>query len=330
MLVVDYVGRGRGLALMWKEDLGIEIQNYSQRHINAIVKQANGIPWTFTGFYGHPEAHKRTEAWGLLRFLKSLAPGLWICACDFNEILDLSEKLGGKGRPNFLMENFKNTLNFCDLKEIDCRGPVYTWNNGKEDEEFIRECLDRVVVNSAWRNIFPNGEASIELAINSDHLPIVIQPHGIIAPHMRKKMFRYEAGWAEKEDCKILIKKIWMEKESQQGTWQSVRSKLNKSKGSMLQWQRVQGQQPEKRIQQLSKQILSLQEESGAMDVAGFHKLHVELSALQEKEDLHWRQRAKEEWLKFGDRNSKFFHAYANQKRKASMINQISDESGQV
>jgi flavorubredoxin len=59
-------------------------------------------------------------------------------------------------------------------------------------------------------------------------------------------------------------------------------------------------------------------------------QLKSELMALQEEEDAHWRQRAKEEWLKFGDRNSKYFHACVNQKRKAKMINQIVDEHGQV
>jgi hypothetical protein len=34
--VVDCVGRSGGLALLWREDLELEIQNYSCRHINAI------------------------------------------------------------------------------------------------------------------------------------------------------------------------------------------------------------------------------------------------------------------------------------------------------
>jgi hypothetical protein len=120
MLVVDCVGKSGGLALMWKEELEVEIQNYSQRYINAVVKPVNKMPWTFTGFYGHPVPHKRKEAWGLLRFLKSQQPGPWICAGDFNEILDISEKTGERGRPAYLMTNFKNTLEYCNLHELDC------------------------------------------------------------------------------------------------------------------------------------------------------------------------------------------------------------------
>ena len=38
LFVVDSVGKSRGLALLWGEDVVIDIQNYSHRHINDIVK----------------------------------------------------------------------------------------------------------------------------------------------------------------------------------------------------------------------------------------------------------------------------------------------------
>jgi hypothetical protein len=35
-----------------------------------------------------------------------------------------------------------------------------------------------------------------------------------------------------------------------------------------------------------------------------------------------------EHWLKLGDKNSKFFHASATQRRRANMIKSIEDEDG--
>jgi hypothetical protein len=49
-----------------------------------------------------------------------------------------------------------------------------------------------------------------------------------------------------------------------------------------------------------------------------------------EQEDLKWRQRAKLDWLKHGDRNSKFFHACASQRPRINKIKQIRDENGEV
>jgi hypothetical protein len=49
LFVVEPIGRSGGLALFWKIVDELEIQNYSQRHINAIVRTAeNEVPWKFT------------------------------------------------------------------------------------------------------------------------------------------------------------------------------------------------------------------------------------------------------------------------------------------
>lgn len=80
MLVVDCVGKGGGLALLWKEEMGVEIQNYSCRHINVkICQNTDGEPLKFMGFYGHSDASKRKEGWGFLRHLAPLDPSPWVC-----------------------------------------------------------------------------------------------------------------------------------------------------------------------------------------------------------------------------------------------------------
>jgi hypothetical protein len=43
LFVVDYIGKSGGLALLWKEEAGLEIQNFSHRHIHAIVKNSVGV-----------------------------------------------------------------------------------------------------------------------------------------------------------------------------------------------------------------------------------------------------------------------------------------------
>jgi hypothetical protein len=53
-----------------------------------------------------------------------------------------------------------------------------------------------------------------------------------------------------------------------------------------------------------------------------------DLQQYLEKEEIKWRQRAKTNWLTFGDKNSKYFHACANQRRKVNKISYIQDERG--
>ncbi|KAI0524614.1 hypothetical protein KFK09_003991 [Dendrobium nobile] len=48
------------------------------------------------------------------------------------------------------------------------------------------------------------------------------------------------------------------------------------------------------------------------------------------KMDTWWRQRAKVKWLNEGDRNSRFFQAYASARRNSNYIAKIKDENGEI
>jgi exonuclease III len=99
MFVVDCVGKSRGLALFWGEEIRVEIQNFSHRHINAIIRShPHSLDWKFTGFYGHPEVAKCHVAWELMKYLAKLQPFPWMCVGDFNEVMTMLKKSGGNLR----------------------------------------------------------------------------------------------------------------------------------------------------------------------------------------------------------------------------------------
>ena len=128
----------------------VDIQNYSQRHINGIIQNQNfATLWKFTGFYGHPDVNKRQEAWSLLQFLARLTPEPWLCIGDFNEVLTQLEKWGGRERPVKQMQDFQVTLEKCELSDMGFTGPKFTWSNSRENQVFIKERLDRGVVNAS-------------------------------------------------------------------------------------------------------------------------------------------------------------------------------------
>lgn len=53
---VDSVGRRGGLALLWKRDVEVVIQECSLNHIDAMVRwDVGSIWWRCTGYYGFPE-----------------------------------------------------------------------------------------------------------------------------------------------------------------------------------------------------------------------------------------------------------------------------------
>jgi hypothetical protein len=73
MFTVDCKGLSGGLILLWNFDMDLEIQNFSQQHVNAVINSPElGFSWKFTSFYGNPDPTKREESWSLLRILAGL------------------------------------------------------------------------------------------------------------------------------------------------------------------------------------------------------------------------------------------------------------------
>ena len=93
-------GNSGGLALFWKDGVTLDVQLYAYDHIDAWIDDGLGIGWWhLTGFYGNPETCRRPESWAKLKFLKNSSSLPWLVIGDFNEIIGLSEKEGGRIRP---------------------------------------------------------------------------------------------------------------------------------------------------------------------------------------------------------------------------------------
>lgn len=165
------MGRSGGLALLWKNDSLVEIQNYNRRHINAIVRNAENAPCrNFTWFYGNLEAGKRHESWSLLRHIFSLVPIPWVCMGDFNEITMASEKFG---TIRWQMDNFNSTLEDCHLLDLGFIGPKFTWCSKREGADFVKERLDKVVANHEWCRMNSVFQVEVLAARSSDHAPLL-------------------------------------------------------------------------------------------------------------------------------------------------------------
>lgn len=59
-----------------------------------------------------------------------------------------------------------------------------------------------------------------------------------------------------------------------------------------------------------------------------YNEIRWEYLNLLEKREIYWKQRAKNFWLREGDRNTRFFHNYASIRRKNILLQCIQNSNG--
>ncbi|XP_042939341.1 uncharacterized protein LOC122274362 [Carya illinoinensis] len=267
---VESRGSSGGLALMWKKNIEVSIYNYSRWHISAsISSQTGSLPWFFTGFYGHPETSKRKCSWELLKDLKPLPNTPWLVCGDFNEITCQDEKMGGPPRPYNQMEKFREALDFCSLKMILTR--------------------------------FKEACCVVSPAVKSDHLPL----HIALSSKRHQgsslsKLFRFEAAWTLKEGCAATIKKAWGRQGWGEDQVPLVVRRLRNCSTELKKWDTNENRGAPAEVKQKMSTLCKLQEEGQGEHVDLMLRLQNEIEQSLEEEDLKWKQRAKQHWLKMG------------------------------
>ncbi|XP_074305800.1 uncharacterized protein LOC141641022 [Silene latifolia] len=189
---VDSTGRSGGLPFMWKKEVGCQLRSASIHHIDMDVSWNNKM-WRVTGFYGWPVVSDRHLSWQLLRILKDEYDGPWVCVGDFNEILYATEMKGGT-QAQWQMNNFREAVNDCGLRDVVFEGYEFTFDNGQANEA-NRQCrLDRAMGNEGWFELFPYARVEHLVREWSDHSPIKLWLERRSDGRQGKKLFSVRAA----------------------------------------------------------------------------------------------------------------------------------------
>ena len=88
----------------------------------------------------------------------------------FNVISLAIEKNEGAPANGKNMKEFKLCTFSCGLSPVDFNGQLYTWTNGSMWLQ-----LDRMLVNSAWTNLFDTTWVSLLAQARSNHCPLMVK-----------------------------------------------------------------------------------------------------------------------------------------------------------
>lgn len=325
-LEVEDATGGGGLCLLWRDGINVSFLSSSEGHIDVLVTWEDGKVGRVTRFYGNPVSSQRSQSWELLRRLKVLRNDPWLVCGDFNEILDDIEKVGMRLRNARHIDDFRSTIEWCDLLEFTFTGYKYTWDNRRVGDANIKERLDRGFGNLALIQQWGGCCTHHLISSTSDHHPIIIE-NDLLASHgqlldRRKQRFYFEEMWVSEADCRHIVENTWVHSYPN-----NVSGKLKLCSEHLATWHREKFGAIRRKIADLREKIDVLQRRWPTASLLAERKCaERELEGWLYRNEIYWSQRSRVQWLKHGDQNSKFFHQFASHRRRVNGLRGILDD----
>lgn len=162
-----------------------------------------------------------------------------------------------------------------------------------------------------------------EPAIGSDHCPIILSLEEPLKIH---RPFRFESMWAAEEECEGIIKDQWGSDMVNENVSLVVQN-LDRCKRNLQAWHKRKFKDIKEQIASLKSRINAIQggpcSYSSKLEEGA---LLTKLNKLWEQDEIYWHQCSRLNYLRFGDRHTRFFHITATQRRQRNLILRLKNE----
>ncbi|OAY70623.1 hypothetical protein ACMD2_27059, partial [Ananas comosus] len=281
-----------------------------------------------TNVYGPPTWDGKEDFCSELRALKGICTGKWVICGDFNFTRYQSERKGKHW-------SYKATAMFSDLIrdlaaiDLPLANQSFTWSNMQQSPTLAK--LDRFLVSTEWDLSFPHRRVKALPRLTSDHTPILLSTSSLPPP----RRFRFEKVWLTKGDFMANVPLWWNEVSPKNSAVLTLTAKLRHCRARIREWCSASFYCISNTIKTLQEDIQSLdhlEEHSPLPSDARVKRENLKslLQSILQEEEILWKTRAQQCWLKEGDGNTKFFHAMANGRRRINTIESIEDDQGRL
>ncbi|XP_072086976.1 uncharacterized protein [Arachis hypogaea] len=323
--IVEANGHSEGIwVLCSNSNISVRVLDVVDQCISFEITMGNTSSYC-SAVYANPHIHRRKELWGDLTRIANMIHGPWIVLGDFNDVLLQSEVRGGQFRLA-RAEQFVETLEDCGMFDMGTIGRRFTWYMKVKGGVQVAKKLDRVVINQDWRLIFPEAYTEVLVRLHSDHCPLFTRCKMAKRATKGHRPFRFQAAWMTHPLFRNVVDTAW-----NRGAPDVVKYLLEVQKDATSFNKKVFGNIFVKKrgLERLLNDVqITLESREDQQLRIKEQVLHQELNAVLLQEELLWYQKSKEQWVRCGDRNTKFFHLQTVIRRKRNKIHGLFLEDG--
>ncbi|KAG8638026.1 hypothetical protein MANES_15G185432v8 [Manihot esculenta] len=144
------------------------------------------------------------------------------------------------------------------LTDMGFMGPVFTWNNRRNEFFNIQERLDRSLVFVNWCNLYPNAFVQHMEDMGSDHRPLLLSISPFI---LTTKRFYFDSRWISNPRTSQIIK-LSLKQNFNGSTMFNVCSKLKLYMKNLFDWNRKNATNSKVRIAHLESRLATVKDNS--------------------------------------------------------------------
>ena len=183
------------------------------------------------------------------------------------------------------------------------------------------------MANEKWLKMFLEANVFHKAMAASDHCLLNLSLRKRVQRRGSRKWFMFEAMWTRDEGCREVIETAWDPLNANLDV--QVRDRIKSCQAHLQNWNRRVFGNVNKNLKQKQSHLqhleaLNLLHES-AKEIQALKK---EINEIMIREEMMWNQRTRALWVKCGDRNTKFFHAMASNRRWKNRIDGLYDQGG--
>ncbi|KAG2295020.1 hypothetical protein Bca52824_041689 [Brassica carinata] len=304
---VEPLGLSGGLAVFWKSSYGVEILSGDKRIIDLKVSVLR---------------ERRQEVWDRLVEIGLRRNEPWLLAGDFNELMSNEDKLGGAVREESSFWDFRDMARSCKIRELRSSGNPLSWGGWRE-LVWVQCRLDRCFGNDVWFNLFPRSSVEYGDMWGSDHRHMLI---GFVLEQRELKRGRFylDNRLLHRQGFEEVVVQGW----GDSGDPMSIMDRITQVRRGISRWKKTSDLNSHERILRL-KAALEREVSKLYPIRAVLKRIKKQLAEAYMEEERYWRQKCREEWLKEGDRNTKYFHNVVKGKKVQNRLLMLLDEAGE-
>jgi len=224
------------------------------------------------------------------------------------------------------IKGFNDFIESSELVDIPLVGRKFTWfkPNG-----LVKSRINRVLVSKEWLELWPNSQQFVLNRSISDHCAVILKE---VLVDWGPKPFGFLDVWMKDSSFKEFVSSSWSAYKVTGGGIFVFKEKLKKLKADLKVWNReVFGDvnQASKEIQKRLDELDSRNDEDGLMESERDERksLFAKLTESKSKQEAILFQKARQNWIKQGDHNTKFFHSAVKWRRARNQLHGIIDNN---